>query len=1057
MSKPGSRTIARLIVLLLVLAGLALAIFLATMDLNRYREQISSTLSSILKRPVTFSHIGFSMAHGLAVDCQELVVSTGEQDDNSLTADHLYLKVALLPLFKGELALREIILDRPRLFLDLTSTSAEPPQQQSEAQTVLTDQLGDIHLHKGAIELLLPSPQGEPTRIKLDELDLMLQERGNNRLGVEFSSQLTLGRKKSQLSLKGELGRPNWPDWRENRVALELFGRDLPLRELLTLAGSGPLQLTGPADLALSLQGAVAGGLTFGADLKAKQAGYSYRGSAPLPLGDWQMRGVWRHPVAAEHSLDNLTLDHQKLRLTGNLVRKNGAIQGDLKLRQTALSSLWQLVPETLATNRIKELLPQGDISLTAQLPPTSLNELDWPTLLRQTTATARLHQLSWQPPGWPLIQQGEGRLELAAGRVKISQLQAVWQQRPQSLSGTIDLTATQPEYNLQAQLEPPLAEASRILSEQSGEQIALTGEAVLDLKLTGTRSRPTIALHADLGPLTGSLGDWYQKPLDQAGEVDLKFGLNDTTWTISDSHLSLDGQTIAFSGIRRQDGTLNLALKASDFNLESLGQQIRRLAPHHPRGRIDLDLTFARSQTTPATVKGLVSLNQVGIHLVPLLADINHANGTIIFHGKGLETVLINAHLGASPVTLQAELPDFSDPSLTLHLQGETVRADELIFRSHLAYLRDLDGRLTIDKKGIGFDLVTVRLDGGTDCQVRGMMLGWKQAHVALDIDASYGNIDEVINLWQDPAPDSPKAVAADHRQPGPTVDIEVRAEKGRIHRLAFERATGTITSNGMGLLSVFPLQFHSGDGHGVGQVVADSSKGPTTLIISGHLENFPAATIYKDLLQRDSLVSGTLRGDFHLEGLAGQGFSKTSNGGVNVEIKKGVLKKFHFLSKVFSLLNISQILSLELPDMAEEGMPFHSTTGTFSLTQGLLRSEDLLVNSEAMDLSLVADYDILTNRINGILGVKPLKTVDKIITKIPIAGWLLTGEDKALITAHFSITGNADNPDVLAVPITSLSSKVFGIFKRVLTLPGEVITDPGRVILPQSANPKE
>ena len=78
-------------------------------------------------------------------------------------------------------------------------------------------------------------------------------------------------------------------------------------------------------------------------------------------------------------------------------------------------------------------------------------------------------------------------------------------------------------------------------------------------------------------------------------------------------------------------------------------------------------------------------------------------------------------------------------------------------------------------------------------------------------------------------------------------------------------------------------------------------------------------------------------------------------------------------------------------------------------------------------------------------ILGVKPLRTVDQVLTKIPIAGWLLTGSEKALLTAHFSIKGKSSDPEVVPIPITSLSEKVLGIFKRVLGLPGKLVTDPG------------
>ncbi|MCD4688344.1 MAG: AsmA-like C-terminal region-containing protein, partial [Desulfuromonadaceae bacterium] len=139
----------------------------------------------------------------------------------------------------------------------------------------------------------------------------------------------------------------------------------------------------------------------------------------------------------------------------------------------------------------------------------------------------------------------------------------------------------------------------------------------------------------------------------------------------------------------------------------------------------------------------------------------------------------------------------------------------------------------------------------------------------------------------------------------------------------------------------------------------------------------------------------------------------------------------------------------------MVERGMPFSSMEGSFVLRDGVLTTEDLQVTSNAMILSLVGAVDLVKEELTFLLGVQPFGTVDQVITRIPIAGWLLTGEDKALITAHFAITGPSKAPKVQAIPVTSVSSKVLGIFKRVLGLPGKLVTDPVEVITGQPAEP--
>ncbi len=158
-------------------------------------------------------------------------------------------------------------------------------------------------------------------------------------------------------------------------------------------------------------------------------------------------------------------------------------------------------------------------------------------------------------------------------------------------------------------------------------------------------------------------------------------------------------------------------------------------------------------------------------------------------------------------------------------------------------------------------------------------------------------------------------------------------------------------------------------------------------------------------------------------------------------MQIKDGTLRKFNGLAKVFSILNVSQIFTGKLPDMNTEGMPFSLLDGSVLIGNGQTKIDDLKITSVAMNLSVVGTQDLTNDTLDFTLGVMPLRTVDKVISMIPLAGWILTGDDKALITAHFKIEGDSDNPQVSAVPISSVSKAVLGIFKRTFGLPGKMV----------------
>jgi hypothetical protein len=114
-------------------------------------------------------------------------------------------------------------------------------------------------------------------------------------------------------------------------------------------------------------------------------------------------------------------------------------------------------------------------------------------------------------------------------------------------------------------------------------------------------------------------------------------------------------------------------------------------------------------------------------------------------------------------------------------------------------------------------------------------------------------------------------------------------------------------------------------------------------------------------------------------------------------------------------------------------------------------MATQDLFITSNAINISIVGSADIVREELNLTLGAQPLQTVDKIINRIPIVGWLLTGKDKDLLTAYFEAKGKWASPQVSAIPVKSLGRGILHIFVRAFQLPVKLFTDTGEVILGQ------
>jgi len=385
----------------------------------------------------------------------------------------------------------------------------------------------------------------------------------------------------------------------------------------------------------------------------------------------------------------------------------------------------------------------------------------------------------------------------------------------------------------------------------------------------------------------------------------------------------------------------------------------------------------------------------------------------------------------------------------LFLDVKAPAIRANELVFPSDKALLRNIDGHLEIDRNGLVFAPVDVHLDGGTDASVRGNISFHPPFVVQLDITSEFAQIAEVIGLWSDHSKKQGEQKEQGQKEaqgdkPRTSVRINAKVKRGDLYGMSFHDASGLIVPT-RERLNIHPLDFSVGEGFCNAQVITEFSVDrPTLLRISGHAEDVDALEVYRELLKQKSIVRGKLRGDFYLVGEIGPTYLPTSYGNFSIQIHDGVLHEFPILSKVFSLLNVSQIFALQLPDMDEEGMPFDTLSANFQLDKGVLKSEDLQIHSEAMNQSYVGQLNLVDKEIDLTMSIHPLGTVDKIVTHIPVAGWLLAGKDRALLTANFSVKGKTDDVSVSVMPLDTITEPTLGLLKRTLQLPYKLFTDP-------------
>jgi uncharacterized protein YhdP len=282
------------------------------------------------------------------------------------------------------------------------------------------------------------------------------------------------------------------------------------------------------------------------------------------------------------------------------------------------------------------------------------------------------------------------------------------------------------------------------------------------------------------------------------------------------------------------------------------------------------------------------------------------------------------------------------------------------------------------------------------------------------------------------------------------PSVKATIKADRGIYNGVGFEKLTATINMAHQ-TIQLHPLEATVFEGKltARGAIVANSL--PPKYQVDFKLADASATDLIHLIAADKRELTGTvsIEGELSARGETADTLKRTVAGALKVHARNGSMRQFPVLSKVFSILNVSQIFSLRLPDMVSEGMPYNDIKGTILIKDGFVSTNDLFVASNAMNFSQVGKYDYINDNMDFTFGIQPLQTIDKIVSHIPIVGWILTGKEKSLITAYFEVKGKASAPQVSAIPVKSLGKGILGIFKRVFQLPAKLITDTGEVIL--------
>jgi len=210
----------------------------------------------------------------------------------------------------------------------------------------------------------------------------------------------------------------------------------------------------------------------------------------------------------------------------------------------------------------------------------------------------------------------------------------------------------------------------------------------------------------------------------------------------------------------------------------------------------------------------------------------------------------------------------------------------------------------------------------------------------------------------------------------------------------------------------------------------------------IGGKSKNFLGKLIL-ELFNRDSRViegDTSIYGNINTSGITFTELTGNMNGNLAIYSHDGSIKRWNMLSKIFGLLNVSNIIKGRL-DLTKGGLPYRKMGATFQISDGVFVTKDFIVDSPSMLITGSGNVNMKRNEIDAVIAVSPLVTLDVVLDKIPILRNILRKKDKGILHVGYNVKGRLEDPDITLSFKDSVGFRTIDFFKRILVLPKEML----------------
>jgi uncharacterized protein YhdP len=1064
---------------LIFMAALALAAgFLATrwLDPDSHRTRLIESVNLALNRDVSFDQGDFSLWLRPALTFRDVRIREKDVQTDFITADRLHFKLSLLPLLRKQIVLYEVVLENPRIALIRGADGAFNIGDWFEnAQEVPPFGVARLQIQNGVVHFTDRQIAPKPQTTSLERITLRLGRLQRGKAAdISLKATVMADGKNAEIALDGALTLANISESLMKSsidAAVKLSGletgrlwpyysRYVPFREL-----------TGRLDIDARYAGTVAQ-FTSEGTLALHDAHFAYPAVFPSPLTPKSLRTVYamkRNAQAIDVTRLDVTLDGVTITASGlfaDLDTDDPIITAKAATSEIPWDSHRRYVPFGVIPKDAADFIAQkikggvfrfdegrlhGRISQIAHMEKgDNCNVLHVRGRVRQGVLA--------YAPDVPVAGDISGTLELKGRDFILHGMTGKFGDAPFSLEGRLTDygLATPMRYPFTLKMNPTPKETAWLAGDEVAKKFSYVGTSVLTLSGDGTAADYKFRGDWDLTGADYKYSDLFAKPSGKANRLRFDVNLAKGEARFSAVRFNLPPLALEVSARYRYTGKRALSLTADSnaVRLDEIAPLLPKIEKFAPRGQVALSVKARSGPPDLADLRwrGEIALTDVSFNAAEAIRPVRNMTGKIHLRGRAVETSQMALQIGDSRIFATGRVANLQDPVLSVAFSSAQVAAADLGLQhpQQPVIFRNVSGTVAYGGRDLKINSLTFHLNDSI-FNVGGTVSNIAAPHPGADIRLTSPSL-----VWRDAAmlggldrgaPESAGKTSEPRTAATPKTAVPVEANR-RVRLTNLQ--TTLIFDRPILYVKAFAADILGGTIDGNGRIDLADAASPR-YSFDFNLDNISSEQGLKWLDIKEKTVTGAFsaKGTLSARGETVADLKKTVLGNVRIHMEEGMLRQLASLSKIFSILNVSQLFKFQLPDMVRGGMPYNRIIAALSFENGIVSTKDLFIASDAMNISAVGAIDMPKGEfVKTVVGVQPLQTVDKVVSRIPVVGWILTDENRTVMTVYFEVRGSVDNPAVTAISVKSLARGVFDIFKNIFQLPAKLFTDTGEVL---------